>query len=336
MYEISLPQANHPLIGIIGDNKDASSRVRQFVAWMEHEGFAWFSPDLEAYRDRLLEAGMAPSSVAAHLSTIRGAYKRLMRHNPTRDLLYAMTSADDPPERRKAIIDEMMVRLQNAVHPDTAHVKVIRHQDTADAAHVRLTREQAELLLAAPGVTSIQGLRDTAVIALLLCTGLREAELCGLEVDDLRQSYGGALALRVRRGKGSKARLVPYGDLDWCLEIVEAWMRRAGISDGPAFRGLYRHGLKVRPGRLSVRAVEYILATYPIEINGQLRPITPHDCRRTYARRLFEAGVDLVAIQQNLGHTDTKTTLRYIGALDADRRRARGVYGFDLSALGSP
>jgi integrase len=68
-------------------------------------------------------------------------------------------------------------------------------------------------------------------------------------------------------------------------------------------------------------------------IDGQRRRVRPHDLRRTYARRLYEAGLDLVAIQQNLGHADVKTTLGYIGTLDADRRRAPAVYSFDLRAL---
>jgi hypothetical protein len=48
---------------------------------------------------------------------------------------------------------------------------------------------------------------------------------------------------------------------------------------------------------------------------------------------VYEAGVDLPAIQQNLGHADVETTLRYIGPLDADRRRAPAVYTFDLGKL---
>ena len=45
----------------------------------------------------------------------------------------------------------------------------------------------------------------------------------GLDVGDLRQRLGGELALHVREGKGARERLVPYGDLDWCLAVVDAW-----------------------------------------------------------------------------------------------------------------
>jgi len=110
-------------------------------------------------------------------------------------------------------------------------------------------------------------------------------------------------------------------------------MEKAGIKNGPVFRGLYKSGNKLRPGRLSVRAIEYILASYPIMVDGVLTAVKPHDCRRTYARLLYEAGVDVVAIQQNLGHADMRTTLGYIGELDVDRRRAPAIYSFDISQL---
>jgi hypothetical protein len=50
-------------------------------------------------------------------------------------------------------------------------------------------------------------------------------------------------------------------------------------------------------------------------------------------RRLYEAGLDRVAIQQNLGHADVKMTLGYIGELDAEVRRPPAIYGFDLKSM---
>ena len=85
-----------------------------------------------------------------------------------------------------------------------------------------------------------------------------------------------------------------------------------------------------------MRAVQGILASYPVMIGGELCAVRPHDLRRIYARRLYDVGVDLVAIQQNLGHASLKTTLGYIGELDASKRRPPAVYSFDLCKLAKP
>ena len=113
--------------------------------------------------------------------------------------------------------------------------------------------------MAAPGTDTLRGKRDTAILALFLCTGVREAELASLLVQDLHQHLDGALALRVRRGKGMKQRLVPYGSLAWVVPIVTDWLAHARVIAGPVFRGFKRNG-EVRGTAISVRAIQYILA----------------------------------------------------------------------------
>jgi site-specific recombinase XerD len=316
-------------------DKDQRYRLGKFQQWLEAQGQPWYSPDLAAYRDALL-AEYAPSTVSAHLSTVRGRYRQIMADNTTRDALYSLAREQAPeagPADWKALVDEVVARIENATDPQATSVKVTISQDRTDAVDLRLTKEQSDALLAAPGVDNLQGLRDTAVIAVMLCTGIREAELSALDVDDLRQRLGGELALHVRDGKGRKERLIPYGALSWCLAIVDKWLEAVSISDGPVIRGFYKGADKLRPGRLSVRAIQYILASYPIMVDGKLTMVRPHDLRRTYARRLYEAGVDLVAIQQNLGHAAMKTTLSYVGTLDADRRCPPAIYSFELAKL---
>ena len=304
-----------------GTDKDQRYRLGKFERW-QHD---LLRPDLAAYRDKLLAEGYAASTIAAHLGTIRAAYKPLLRE---RDLFYAHVPTDLPPADKKALVDELITRLANALDPEAAPVRVVTKQDRADTEHLRLTTEQADTLMDRPGLDTLAGLRDTALIALMLCTGIREAELCNLDIKDLRQRLGGELALHVRWGKGAKERLIPYGALSWVLVLVEQWLEQTGIDKGPVFRGLYKGGEKLRPGRLSVRAVQYILESHPIVIDGELRHVRPHDLRRTYARRLYQAGVDLVAIQQNLGHASQQTTLGYIGTLDAEARKPPKIYGF--------
>ena len=111
----------------------------------------------------------------------------------------------------------------------------------------------------APGVTPLCALRDTTLIALMLCTGIREAKACTLEAVDLRQRLGGELALHIRKGNGSQERLIPYGDLAWVLVVLDKWLEAAGISEGRVFRSHWRgamyfqeirrgHSLKTRCG----------------------------------------------------------------------------------------
>lgn len=377
------PTDNSLLIpeGATGHTK---SRLGFFVKWLDETGQHWLTPDLEAYRDYLRsydrmvpgKAGqmkssrLSPESTLAHLATIRGRYRALLRNNDAMNWLKKAAAAklaqdghDVNPANIAALVNDFTTQLKNAIDPHNVRVKkIVKKQDQIDAAQLRLTKAQADALVAAPARSAknatLQSLRDTAIIALMLCTGVREMELCGLDVADLRQTADGELALHVREGKGGKERIVPYGPLDWALALVERWLAAAGITDEkgrlvegayviepkpdidkpdknnpdhwekryPVFRGFYKGGKRVRPGRLTLRAINQIMDRYPISINGERRVVKPHDCRRTYARRVWEAGIDPVIIQQNLGHADIKTTMLYIGQLNIKQRIPPAIY----------
>ncbi|MEO8394154.1 MAG: tyrosine-type recombinase/integrase, partial [Chloroflexota bacterium] len=272
-------------------SKDARHRVNTFVTWMHVTDGNWQTPDLAAYRDHLLiVTGLAPASVAAHLSTVRGRYQRLLDSNALRAYLYSLTPDEASAADRKAFVDETLAQLANAVRASAAPVTVIQQQDDLDAQHVRLSIEQALELLDAPATdarnTRREALRDAALIALMLCTGLREMEVCALDVDDLRQKVNQQLGVAVRSGKGAKARFVPYGGLAWCLEYADTWLTSAGISSDAVFRGFRKakpgSEKPVRPARLGVRAVQEILKRYPVYGDHEAIHVAPHDLRRTY------------------------------------------------------
>jgi integrase len=83
-----------------------------------------------------------------------------------------------------------------------------------------------------------------------------------------------------------------------------------------------------------VRAINQTLDKYPVMVDGVLTTVKPHDLRRTYARRLYEEGIAPVVIQQNLGHSDLKTTLGYIGDLSIEQRKPPAIYDQpDLSSF---
>lgn len=326
------------------DNKDAISRIGMFAEWLTTTGERWDEPDLAAYRDHLMTAytgrngrPLTAASAAAHLSTIRGRYGELLTDNRTLDIWEQLAALEcerygiDPnPANVQAAVARARTRLENAINPRHSAVKVVTRRDAADSAHIRLTYEQANALLDAPfnhrTNTPLQTIRDAAILAVMLCTGVREMELCNLEVQDLRQQLGGALALHVREGKGMVERLIPYGSGEWCLAYVDKWRALAGIDSGAVFRGFYKGGKKVRPTRLDVSSIHDILNRYPVMIDGELIAINPHDTRRTYARRAYDMGLGLLAIQQNLGHSDSRITERYIGTLDASARKPPSMY----------
>jgi hypothetical protein len=130
------------------------------------------------------------------------------------------------------------------------------------------------------------------------------------------------LALRVKSGRDGQQRLIPYGVQDWGLTHTQQWLDRAGIISGPVFVGMRKgdnfylsnEGRRVR---LSERSLEYVLQSYPISVDGELRTVTSHDLRRTYARQQYLAGTDLPTIQRNMGHQSQNITLSYIGTPDA-------------------
>lgn len=320
-------------------NKDQKSRLGFYIDWLARSQRSWYQPDLATYRDYLLyerfridkrgrrvPAILSPRTVAAHLATIRGRYGELARSNEVRDLLYEMTNPDDSAAEQRALVDEFFLRMMNDVHPATAPVKAVIAQDAADSAHLRLKPWQVSALLRAPGISTLRGLRDTALISVMVCTGIRAAEAAALHVSDLRQRLGGELSLRVREGKGGVQRLIPYGPLDWCLMYVDAWLRAGGIKAGPIFRGIRRGGAAVRAQGIGVWTVNDIMNDYPISLDGALRLVKPHDLRRTYARNAYDFGMDLERIRQNLGHTSLGTTQTYIGELDGRDRHPPNMF----------
>jgi integrase len=337
--EINMPtkkltswQQSNPLMPRNPD-KDTKYRILRFLTWLREHNYSWTKPDLAAYRDYLLQ-DHTPHTVAAHLSTIRGQYRRFLSSDTAvRELLLDMWPSGSNKNEVNNFTENAIVRLRDAINPASSKVNKSLHRDRTDSSHLRLTRKQAEALINTPGVDTLRGLRDTAMIALLLCTGIRERELVNLDVEDLRQHLGNELALHVQQGKGAKERLIVYGALDWCLAIVDAWLKAAEIRSGPVFRSYYPSFKQQRGGRMSERTVERIIAAYPINVGGKLVTVHPYDLRRTYARRLHEAHMPTAAIQQNLGHATSKTTNGYIGEMDVASRKPVAVYSFDLGKL---
>lgn len=312
-------------------DKNVVSQIQRYNRWLIESGRQLYQPDLMIYRDHLM-AALTPASVKVHLSSIRRSYKTLVNSLEHREALVAYLERQFPHEDFgiiKAKADELELRLARAIDPERSRVAVITVQDEADNQHIRLTPAQGAALMMQPDVTTLRGRRDVALIALLLATGLREGEIVKLEMGDLYQTYGGVPALRVKSGKGAKARMVPFGDMLWARQITEIWLNRresgfvfTAMADGRGDMVDQR-----TTGRcMTTRSVQRMLKRYPISITGVPTTVTPHDLRRSYARNLFLAGISTEVIRQNLGHADVKTTQDYIGVLDGSTRAPVSVY----------
>lgn len=157
--------------------------------------------------------------------------------------------------------------------------------------------DEATLLLNAPPAPSAAGARDRALLELLYASGLRVAEGCGLDLDDLDEARR---TVRVV-GKGDKERVVPVGET--ALEALAAHLAMRGRQRGPLF-------LNARGGRLTSRSAHRIVRARARQAGIDQR-VTPHTLRHSFATHMLGAGADLRLIQELLGHSRLSTTQRY-------------------------
>jgi integrase/recombinase XerC len=149
----------------------------------------------------------------------------------------------------------------------------------------------------------VLGSRDRAILEVLYSCGLRVSELTGLNLDSLNLELGIARVI----GKGDKERIVPIGDK--ATIALAGYLERRGelLAGRPDHRALF---LNNRGGRLSSRSVARLVKKYMRGCNLG-RPLSPHGLRHSFATHLLDAGADLRAVQEMLGHVSLSTTQRY-------------------------
>lgn len=322
------PTDNTLLLTFSEGGKDTRSRLKRYVAYLDQYNLVWWKPDLKAYRNHLRSGRLAESSIAAHLSTIRGRYRAVIRQ---RDLFYQLLPPTPSPADAAAIVNEVITRIENALHPDEAKTQVVVKQDVTDREKTWLTPAQIIMLLKEP--QRVHGnappaWRDTAILGLAISTGIREDELSSLNIGDLFHAKNDEPCLLVRQGKGNKQRIVPYGELTLGLELTQKWLRylksEHGIADEdqPVFWSFWK-GYKTLRSRLSNRRIDEIARSYFVPAGDQFLTVSMHDFRRTYARLQYQAGMPLLEISHNLGHTSIEVTRGYIGDVSVEARRGR-------------
>jgi len=239
--------------------------------------------DLSLYRERLLKA-YAPATAAKKLAAVR------------RFLTFAYMGG------------------ATRINPEALRFFAKSPKVGQDPSYNVLTGEELGRMLSAARANSM---RDYVLLAVLVGAGLREAEVVGLKVGDFREAGGeeGQVLLRIM-GKGAKIRAVPVSPELW--RLVQRYVLLSGrslTSHTDARKPLFtsREGGGDKP--LTTRAVRYLVKKYA-NAAGITKAISPHSIRHTVGTNMAVNEAPLLVIQQFLGHSDPKTTMRYVRRAD--------------------
>jgi integrase/recombinase XerC len=248
---------------------------------------------IRAFLGTLYERGLSKASAARALASIRSWFKWLARAGYLEKNVASLVSTPRLPKHLPRVPSiEQLNRAVDSVNTDAVSWPA----------------------------------RDKAIVELLYGCGIRNAELTGLNLDDIHWANEAILV----RGKGQKQRYVPLGEtaaVALRVYIAERSARLAAIvgkvASSPALLlNLRMRGLN-KPGgdaRLTTRSVARIVKRIAI-LHGLSSDVHPHTLRHAFGTHLLEEGADLRAIQELLGHERLSTTQRYTQLSDAQLQR---------------
>jgi integrase/recombinase XerC len=243
-----------------------------FAAYAEERG--WKEIDHVAIRgflSQLYDKGLSKTSVARSLAAVRSLYRWLAREgvveqNPAKLVATPKLSKKLP---RVPTIEEMNFVIDGEMPEAAAFPE-----------------------------------RDRLMLELLYGCGIRNSELTGINLDDIRLSAEAILI----RGKGKKERYVPFGDaVKAALAAYLPQRQKLLSSSGKVSTALL---INHRGGRLTTRSVGRIIKKIAVA-KGLSPDVHPHTLRHAFGTHMLEEGADLRAIQELLGHERLATTQRY-------------------------
>ena len=158
-----------------------------------------------------------------------------------------------------------------------------------------------ERMLSAPKGTGVRALRDRALLEMLFSTGLRVAEICGL--NRYLEFDRGEISVR---GKGEKLRVVFISPSS--RDAIKKYLATRNDGEEALFVSLTKQGKPL--GRITPRAVERLVDRYA-RVAGVGKRVTPHSFRHLFATDLLVNGADLRSVQELLGHRHIGTTQVY-------------------------
>jgi integrase/recombinase XerC len=222
--------------------------------------------------------GLSPRSVQRRLSAVRSFYEFLLRAN--------QPLAPDDPSPLSGV-------TRNPAHDVRAPKAAKRLPESLDP------DQMARLLEIPPGDGLVS--RDHAIMELLYSSGLRLAELVGLDLDalDLKDR-----TVRVK-GKGDKTRIVPVGSV--AAQVLAKWLLERAAMAKPDEIALFvgRNGKRLGPRAVQIRVAQWARR------QGLEMHVYPHLFRHSFATHLLESSRELRGVQELLGHADISTTQVY-------------------------
>jgi len=232
--------------------------------------------DLRKWIASLSRDGLAPTSIARAVSAVRGFYKFLMldghiKRHPAEDL--------DTPQRFSYL-------------PKF------------------LTEDEINRLLAAPDVSTEEGIRDRAILEIMYAAGLRVSELVSLRERDVDLHAG----IVICHGKGSKERRVPLGKS--AIHWLQSYLRIKAAYGKPVSPLMF-----LQRGKPFTRQLAWAMIKRYAEKIG-IKNVSPHTLRHSFATHLLQHGADSRSVQALLGHSDISTTQIYTHITDVHLRSA--------------
>lgn len=252
--------------------------LRVFIAWHYSTGQTTLDKaTVQRYAAELREAGLSAATINQRLSAIRKL---------------AAEASDN---------GALDIQIANGIKS----IKGVRQEGMRTGNW--LAKQQAQQLLNAPDIDTLKGLRDRAILALLLGCGLRRAEAASLTFDHIQQRDGRWVLVDFL-GKRNKVRSVPAPN--WTKIAIDEYAANAGLTEGIVFRPINKGG-RITGKRMTEQAIYNVVLYYADKIS--VGRIAPHDLRRTFAKLAHKGGSGLDQIQLSLGHGSIQTTERYLG-----------------------
>jgi integrase/recombinase XerC len=253
--------------------KAYSTDLAQFAEYVGPQG--WRDIDhvlIRGYLSSLYERGLSKTSVARALAALRSLYRWLAQEGEVDQNPAKLVATPKLPKKlpRVPTVEEVNNVLDAAMPESSAFPE-----------------------------------RDRVILELLYGCGIRNSELIGINVDDIRWSQEVILV----RGKGRKERYVPFGDS--AAAAVRAFLPVRQKTLAEHKRTTEKALLvNVRGTRLTTRSVGRIVKHIAVA-NGLSPDVHPHTLRHAFGTHMLEEGADLRAIQEMLGHERLSTTQRY-------------------------